>query len=145
MRNALMLLVCGASLLGCATQADNPNTGNIEILATSQGQAVQDARCTVNTATRHWDDVRPPTVVPVGAPDGTLRVACRKPGLRDSEVVYQPSPYSYAGNPNVGVGVGGGSGGGGVGVGFGFNFPIGGGAGPIGGYPARIMVEMTPQ
>ena len=86
----------------------------------------------------------PPTVVPVGPPDGQLRVACRKPGFRDSEVLYSPSPYSYAGNPNVGIGVGGGSSAG-VGVGFGFNFPVGGGAGPVGGYPSRITVEMTPQ
>ncbi len=139
-----LMLVCGAMLVGCASQSDNANQGNLEILVASQGQVVPDARCTVNTASRRWDDVRPPTVVPVGPPDGQLRVACQKPGFRDSEVLYSPSPYSYAGNPNVGVGVAGGSGGG-VGVGFGFNFPVGGGAGPVGGYPSRITVEMTPQ
>lgn len=139
------ILISVALLAGCASQADTTNQGNVEVLTVSKGQAVSDTVCTLNTVTRRWDNVRPPTVVPVGAADGELRVACRKPGYRDSEVLYRPSPYSYAGNPNVGVGVGGGSGGGGVGVGFGFNFPIGGGAGPVGGYPTRIMVEMTPQ
>lgn len=143
MRKALTLL-CGVMLAGCATQSDQAaNQGNVEILAISQGQAVTDAHCTVNTVSRRWDDVRPPTVVPVGPADGELRVACRKPGYRDSEVLYRPSPYSYAGNPNVGFGVGGGSGGV-SGVGFGFNFPVSG-SGPVGGYPSRIAVEMTPQ
>lgn len=145
MRVALIVLPV-LVLAGCAT--DNPgqgNNGNIEILAASSGQALTGAQCTVSTAAGRWD-VTPPAVVPVGANAGDLRVACSKPGYRNSEVMIRPSPYASGGYgyPNVGVGVGGGSGN--VGVGFGFNFPISGGGGaPQGGYPPRIVVEMTPQ
>jgi hypothetical protein len=146
MRNALILMTGSMVLFlaGCASDQGVANQGNIEITAASNGQAVPGAQCAVNTASQRWE-VSTPTVVPVGAPNGDLRVVCKKPGYRDSEVLYRPQPYSYAGSPNVGLGVGGGSGGGGVGVGFGFNFPIGGAAGPVGGYPTRIAVEMTPQ
>jgi hypothetical protein len=144
MRSAL-IVVCSVVLAACASNPNAPPQGNVEIAVASGGQAVEGAQCSLQTASRRWDDVRPPTVVPVGGPDGELRVACRKAGYRDSEVLYRPSPNAYAGNPNVGIGLGGGSGGGGVGVGFGFNLPIGGAAGPVGGYPSRITVEMTPQ
>ncbi|WP_151447588.1 hypothetical protein [Lacisediminimonas profundi] len=134
----LTVLMLSACVSDPATRADS---GNVEIQVASGGQPVPGARCVVATSSGRWD-VTPPAVVPVGVAAGDLRVSCSKPGYRSSEVLYRPSPYGVAGNPNVGVGIGGGSGN--VGVGVGFNFPIGGGR-SVGGYPARIVVEMNPQ
>jgi hypothetical protein len=139
MRSPLLVLTTLA-LAACATDADYGQQGSIEIVATSQGQVVPQAQCVVANARGRWD-VTAPSVVPVGPPDSELQVVCSKPGYRNSQVVIRPTPYGLAGYPNVGVGVAGGSGGG---VGVGLNFPIGG-TRASGGYPARVVVEMTPQ
>ncbi|MDB5796814.1 MAG: hypothetical protein JWP36_716 [Paucimonas sp.] len=143
----LHLLTTALLLAGCASNpANQAGSGNVEILAVSQGQAVAGAQCVAANAAGRWDFTAPATLQ-TGAPAGDLRVSCSKPGYRSSEVLYRPGPYSGVGGggyPNVGVGVGGGSGG--VGVGFGFNLPIGGtGGASAGGYPPRIVVEMNPQ
>ncbi len=132
-------------LTACASDsASRVDQSNIEIHAMSAGQPVAGVHCLVSTAAGRWE-ITPPAVVPVGPPAGDLRVACDKPGYRNSEVLYRPSPYSYGGTggSNVGVGIGGGSGN--VGVGLGFSLPIGGGGSTAGGYPPRIVVELNPQ
>jgi hypothetical protein len=131
-----LLYILPVILSACASVEQG--NGNVSIQAVSAGQAVPDADCQVSTYAGRWN-VTTPGTVPVGSPNGDLRVLCNKAGYRASEVVYAPS-YGSSGS-SIGLGIGGiGSR---VGAGIGLGVPIGGGN--RGGYPSTITVEMNPQ
>ena len=128
-------------LAACSSQPKLPE-GQVDVRATSGGQPVDGAECTVQTLSGSWT-VTAPAVVTVGEPNGDLRVACKHPSYRTSEVIIRAPGSGYApGGTRVGVGVGGGFGGySGVGVSLGLGFPLLAGR-PR--YPSTVVVEMTP-
>src|SRR4051812_14685409 len=130
-----LILLMPLALAACATTGSNG--GNVAVEAVSKGQQVAGAGCMVSTGAGSWN-VTPPATVTVGNPEGDLRVVCNKSGYRTSEVVYKPS----YGSPNSSLGIGVGGGGGRVGLGVGLGIPVNLGGG---GYPSRVVVEMTPQ
>jgi hypothetical protein len=135
MRNFIYILpfILGA----CASVGSN--NGNVAIETASNGQTVEGASCIVRNNAGQWNVITPASV-PVGSPDGTLRVLCNKEGYRPSEVVYQPS-YGY-GSSGASVGLGVGSWGSHSGGSIGIGMPIGGYN--RGGYPSTVTVEMNP-
>lgn len=140
MRPSIALIALAALLASCASTP--PWDGRIQVLTTARSQPLSGAACVIETGAGVWN-VTTPGYAPVGAPQGDLRVVCNKEGYRASEVVFRAGVTSQGfGVPRVGVGVGGGFGGySGVGVSLGFGFPL---SGSGAGYPARVVVEMTP-
>ncbi len=139
----LVALVASALVLaGCASGPQRPE-GLIDIEASSQGRAVTGATCLVRTLSGSWT-VQAPGVANVGAPNGDLHVICEHPAYRTSEVIIRASAAPGApGGTRVSMGVGGGFGGySGGGLSLGFGFPIGSARSR---YPAKIVVDMTPQ
>ncbi|SDY68215.1 hypothetical protein SAMN04515617_11935 [Collimonas sp. OK242] len=132
-----LILLLGLALSGCATTASD--NGRVLIVATSDSQQLEGARCVVKTDSSRWNVVTPGDVLIVEA-DGDLHVVCDKPGYRTSEVVYRAPPGLNS--PSVGIGATGGSGGiGAVGLGLGANLPLSFG-GKEKAYPSRVLVEM---
>lgn len=134
-------LVATALLASCASTP--PFDGRVQVFTTTGSQPLPGADCVVETGTGVWN-VSTPGVVTIGEPKGDLRVVCSKQGYRSSEVVFRNGTTNQgSGAPRVGVGVGGGFGGySSMGVSLGFGFPVSG-SGTT--YPARVIVEMTPQ
>jgi hypothetical protein len=122
-------------LSACASVGSN--NGNVAIETASNGQAMEGANCVVSNNSGQWN-ITTPASVPVGSPNGNLRVLCNKAGYRASEVVYQPSYGSSGSSVGLGVGSWGRHTGGGLGIGI----PIGGFN--RGGYPSTITVDMNP-
>lgn len=141
MQVAALLFPVTLLLVSCASQPQRP-AGQIEVLATSRGQPLEGAACTVQTLSGNWS-VQTPGIVNVGEPNGDLRVVCNHATHRASEVWIRAPGGAYApGGTRVGVGVGGGFGGyrsGGVSLGFGFPLATGRPR-----YPSQVVVEMTP-
>lgn len=137
MRPAAHILIPVLSLAIAACATTGAGRGEIAIDATSRGQPLAGASCTVRTGAGSWNVVTP-GVVNVGSAIGDLRVVCDKAGYRTSELVYTPSVGSSG--SSVGIGLGGG--GSHVGVGVGLSLPISGGSGR---YPSRVTIDMNPQ
>lgn len=132
MRCSILLLT--AVLAACATTGSD--NGNVAIETRTGGQQLAGANCVVSTNSGSWNVVTPATV-PIGSPNGDLRVVCNKQGYRTAETLYRPSTSSGS---SVGLGVGGG--GRSVGVGLGMSVPIQLGSR---GYPGNVTVDMNPQ
>lgn len=128
-------------LAACASQPQRP-AGLIDILATTRGQPLAGAECTVQTDRGSWT-VQTPAVVNVGEPRGDLWVVCNRDGYRTSEVIFRaPGSASATSGTRVGIGVGGGFGrSSGVGVSLGLGLPLGSSRAH---YPAQVVVDMAP-
>lgn len=129
---------------GCAPL--EPNSNLISIETVSSNAVVTDATCRVSNGYATWE-VRTPAAVPAAGGNGSLHVACEKPGYRASDVILQGGGGYYGGYPasSLSFGLGASTGGwrrGGLGLGLGVTQPIGR---PAARYPSRVVVEMTPQ